>query len=246
MSRARARARGRRRHGPGDSSSTIPTIGRSNAPCASSCRAMVTRHGPRARIVRISEADPDKPRAAAVVRCPPWTTSRVDRARLLQPRHPGCDAQPGWRSTQRPCPSTTATFTDDAAELAEIPPPATATYSRLGNPTAAAMASAVAELERAEAGFAFAWNGGHPRRTGGEPPRRRGRDARRLWQHAPALRPRPRVSASAPTTSMPPIWPPGGRPAWRSTALCRDHQPPTVVVADLAAPARWPIALVRS
>jgi methionine-gamma-lyase len=51
----------------------------------------------------------------------------------------------------------TATFaTDDAAQLAEITTSGNGyTYSRLGNPTAAAMASAVAELEGAEAGFAF-------------------------------------------------------------------------------------------
>ena len=51
----------------------------------------------------------------------------------------------------------TATFaTDDAAELAEITAAGNGyTYSRLGNPTAAAMASAIAELEGAEAGFAF-------------------------------------------------------------------------------------------
>lgn len=51
----------------------------------------------------------------------------------------------------------TATFaTDDAAQLAEITASGNGySYSRLGNPTAAAMASAVAELEGAEAGFAF-------------------------------------------------------------------------------------------
>ncbi len=50
-----------------------------------------------------------------------------------------------------------ATFaTDDAAELAAVMASGSGyTYARLGNPTAAAMASAVAELEGAEAGFAF-------------------------------------------------------------------------------------------
>ena len=50
-----------------------------------------------------------------------------------------------------------ATFAaDDAAQLAEVMAADTGyTYSRLGNPTAAAMASAIAELEGAEAGFAF-------------------------------------------------------------------------------------------
>jgi methionine-gamma-lyase len=51
----------------------------------------------------------------------------------------------------------TATFsTDDAAALAEITTSGQGyTYARLGNPTAAAMAAAIAELEGAEAGFAF-------------------------------------------------------------------------------------------
>ena len=50
-----------------------------------------------------------------------------------------------------------ATFAaDDAAQLAEVMGADTGyTYSRLGNPTAAAMAAAIAELEGAEAGFAF-------------------------------------------------------------------------------------------
>jgi cystathionine beta-lyase/cystathionine gamma-synthase len=51
-----------------------------------------------------------------------------------------------------------ATFSaDDSAELADILTGRSAgyAYSRIGNPTAAAMAAAVAELEGAEAGFAF-------------------------------------------------------------------------------------------
>jgi len=50
-----------------------------------------------------------------------------------------------------------ATFAaEDAAQLAEIMGSGTGyTYARLGNPTASAMASAIAELEGAAAGFAF-------------------------------------------------------------------------------------------
>jgi methionine-gamma-lyase len=50
-----------------------------------------------------------------------------------------------------------ATFAaDDAAQLAELTTSGNGyTYSRLGNPTAAAMAAAIAELEGADAGFAF-------------------------------------------------------------------------------------------
>jgi cystathionine beta-lyase/cystathionine gamma-synthase len=50
-----------------------------------------------------------------------------------------------------------ATFAaDDATQLAELTSSGNGyTYSRLGNPTATAMADAIAELEGAEAGFAF-------------------------------------------------------------------------------------------
>jgi methionine-gamma-lyase len=50
-----------------------------------------------------------------------------------------------------------ATFaTDDATQLAELTSSGNGyTYARLGNPTATAMADAIAELEGAEAGFAF-------------------------------------------------------------------------------------------
>jgi methionine-gamma-lyase len=60
------------------------------------------------------------------------------------------------RSTAVPIYQTATFATDDATQLAEISSSGNGyTYSRLGNPTAAAMAAAIAELEGAEAGFAF-------------------------------------------------------------------------------------------
>ena len=60
------------------------------------------------------------------------------------------------RSTAVPIYQSATFAADDAAQLAELTTSGDGyTYSRLGNPTAAAMAAAIAELEGAEAGFAF-------------------------------------------------------------------------------------------
>jgi cystathionine beta-lyase/cystathionine gamma-synthase len=74
------------------------------------------------------------------------------RAILAATRNPKVAQQ----STAVPIYQSATFASDDAAELATVMRDGTGyTYARLDNPTAAAMAAAIAELEGAEAGFAF-------------------------------------------------------------------------------------------